>query len=94
MLVNADAAMLLSNQGLKPFARRIGFGFDGAAAASTNKAVVTGNPVRAEIEALPVPAEALCRANRALARAGRRRLLGRAGDQRLHSEGTGAVAGR
>src|SRR6218665_848924 len=26
MLVNADAAMLLSNQGLKPFATRIGFG--------------------------------------------------------------------
>ncbi|WP_077037133.1 undecaprenyldiphospho-muramoylpentapeptide beta-N-acetylglucosaminyltransferase [Pelomonas sp. KK5] len=57
MLVNADAAMLLSNQSLKPFARRIGFGFDGAAAASTDKAVVTGNPVRAEIEALPMPAE-------------------------------------
>ncbi|MDY0743086.1 undecaprenyldiphospho-muramoylpentapeptide beta-N-acetylglucosaminyltransferase [Paucibacter sp. R3-3] len=57
MLVNADAAMLLSNQSLKPFAKRIGFGFDGAAAASTDKAVVTGNPVRAEIEALPLPAE-------------------------------------
>jgi UDP-N-acetylglucosamine--N-acetylmuramyl-(pentapeptide) pyrophosphoryl-undecaprenol N-acetylglucosamine transferase len=57
MLVNADAAMLLSNKGLLPFARRIGFGFDGAAAASTAKAVVTGNPVRAEIEALAPPAE-------------------------------------
>jgi UDP-N-acetylglucosamine--N-acetylmuramyl-(pentapeptide) pyrophosphoryl-undecaprenol N-acetylglucosamine transferase len=57
MLVNADAAMLLSNQSLKPFAKRIGFGFDGAAAASTEKAVVTGNPVRAEIEELSVPAE-------------------------------------
>ena len=57
MLVNADAAMLLSNQSLKPFARRIGFGFDGAAAASTSKAVVTGNPVRVEIEALAPPAE-------------------------------------
>jgi UDP-N-acetylglucosamine--N-acetylmuramyl-(pentapeptide) pyrophosphoryl-undecaprenol N-acetylglucosamine transferase len=57
MLVNADAAMLLSNQSLKPFASCIGFGFDGAAAASTGKAVVTGNPVRAEIEALPVPAQ-------------------------------------
>lgn len=56
MLVNADAAMLLSNQGLKPFAARIGFGFDGAAAASTAKAVVTGNPVRAEIEAIAPPA--------------------------------------
>ncbi|MCV2360357.1 undecaprenyldiphospho-muramoylpentapeptide beta-N-acetylglucosaminyltransferase [Paucibacter sp. TC2R-5] len=57
MLVNADAAMLLSNQSLKPFASRIGFGFDGVAAASTAKAVVTGNPVRAEIEALAPPAE-------------------------------------
>ena len=57
MLVNADAAMLLSNQALKPFARRIAFGFDGAAAASTAKAVLTGNPVREEIEALAAPAE-------------------------------------
>ena len=57
MLVNADAAMLLSNQSLKPFARRIGFGFDGVAAASTKKAVVTGNPVRAEVEAIAPPAE-------------------------------------
>jgi len=57
MLVNADAAMLLSNQGLKPFATRIGFGFDGVAAASTSKAVVTGNPVRAAIEAIAPPAE-------------------------------------
>lgn len=59
MLVNADAAMLMSNSALKPFARRIAFGFDGAAAASTRKAVVTGNAVRAEIEALPAPAERL-----------------------------------
>ena len=57
MLVNADAAMLKSNFALKPFARRIAFGFDGAAAASTAGAVVSGNPVRAEIEALPMPAE-------------------------------------
>jgi UDP-N-acetylglucosamine--N-acetylmuramyl-(pentapeptide) pyrophosphoryl-undecaprenol N-acetylglucosamine transferase len=57
MLVNADAAMLLSNQSLKPFARRIAFGFDGVAAASTKKAVVTGNPVRAEVEAIAPPAE-------------------------------------
>ncbi len=57
MLVNADAAMLKSNLALKPFARRIAFGFDGAAAASTRGAVVSGNPVRAEIEALPSPAE-------------------------------------
>ncbi|MEJ6000945.1 undecaprenyldiphospho-muramoylpentapeptide beta-N-acetylglucosaminyltransferase [Paucibacter soli] len=57
MLVNADAAMLLSNRGLKAFASRIAFGFDGAAAASTSKAVVTGNPVRAEIEAIADPAQ-------------------------------------
>lgn len=57
MLVNADAAMLKSNAALKPFARRIAFGFDGVAAASTRGAVVSGNPVRAEIEALPLPAE-------------------------------------
>ena len=57
MLVNADAAMLKSNLALKPFARRIAFGFDGAAAASTAGAVVSGNPVRAEIEALAAPAE-------------------------------------
>ncbi|QPF75328.1 undecaprenyldiphospho-muramoylpentapeptide beta-N-acetylglucosaminyltransferase [Roseateles sp. DAIF2] len=57
MLVNADAAMLMSNQALKGLARKIAFGFDGSAAASTAKAVVTGNPVRAEIEALPLPAE-------------------------------------
>ncbi|MDT9000270.1 undecaprenyldiphospho-muramoylpentapeptide beta-N-acetylglucosaminyltransferase [Paucibacter sp. APW11] len=56
MLVNADAAMLLSNRSLTPFAQRIAFGFDGAAAASTKKAVLTGNPVRAEIEALAEPA--------------------------------------
>ena len=56
MLVNADAAMLKSNLVLKPFAKRLAFGFDGAAAASTAGAIVSGNPVRAEIEALPVPA--------------------------------------
>ncbi|TDP63451.1 undecaprenyldiphospho-muramoylpentapeptide beta-N-acetylglucosaminyltransferase [Roseateles toxinivorans] len=55
MLVNADASLLMSNSSLRPFARRIGFGFDGAAAASTAKAVVTGNPVRSEIEAIAAP---------------------------------------
>lgn len=57
VLVNADAALLMSNRALKPVADRIAFGFDGAAAATTKQGVVTGNPVRAEIEALPVPAE-------------------------------------
>jgi UDP-N-acetylglucosamine--N-acetylmuramyl-(pentapeptide) pyrophosphoryl-undecaprenol N-acetylglucosamine transferase len=64
MLVNADAAMLKSNFALKPFARRIAFGFDGAAAASTSGAIVSGNPVRAEIEALPAPAERFADPNR------------------------------
>ena len=57
MLVNADASMLLSNKALLPVADRVAFGFDGAAAARTKHAVVTGNPVRAEIEALPDPAQ-------------------------------------
>ncbi len=55
MLVNADAALLLSNRSLLPLADRVAFGFDGAAARSIKNAVVTGNPVRAEIEALPAP---------------------------------------
>ncbi|CAN7471303.1 undecaprenyldiphospho-muramoylpentapeptide beta-N-acetylglucosaminyltransferase [Rhizobacter sp. LjRoot28] len=55
MLVNADAALLMSNKALLPVADRIGFGFDGRAAASTRGALVTGNPVRAEIESLPAP---------------------------------------
>ncbi len=57
LLVNADAALLMSNRALRPVADRIAFGFDGAAAATTRQAVVTGNPVRAEIEALPAPSE-------------------------------------
>jgi UDP-N-acetylglucosamine--N-acetylmuramyl-(pentapeptide) pyrophosphoryl-undecaprenol N-acetylglucosamine transferase len=56
LLVNADAALLLSNKALLPVADRIAFGFEGDAAARTKNAVVTGNPVRAEIEALPEPA--------------------------------------
>ena len=55
VLVNADAALLLSNRWLLPVADRIAFGFDGAAARGTRNGVVTGNPVRAEIAALPAP---------------------------------------
>ena len=55
MLVNADASLLMSNRALLPVADVIAFGFDGAAARHTKRAVVTGNPVRAEIEALPAP---------------------------------------
>ena len=56
LLVNADAALLLSNKLLLPVARRVAFGFDGPAA-RIPQGVVTGNPVRAEIEALPAPAQ-------------------------------------
>lgn len=55
MLVNADAALLMSNRALLPVADRVAFGFDGPAARGTRHGVVTGNPVRAEIEALPAP---------------------------------------
>jgi UDP-N-acetylglucosamine--N-acetylmuramyl-(pentapeptide) pyrophosphoryl-undecaprenol N-acetylglucosamine transferase len=57
VLVNADASLLMSNRALLPVADRVCFGFDGQAANATKRAVVTGNPVRAEIEALPRPAE-------------------------------------
>ena len=57
VLVNADAALLMSNKALLPVADKVAFGFDGAAAHKTKHAVVTGNPVRAEIEALPVPSQ-------------------------------------
>ncbi|RZL00461.1 MAG: undecaprenyldiphospho-muramoylpentapeptide beta-N-acetylglucosaminyltransferase [Rubrivivax sp.] len=57
VLVNADAAMLMSNRALLPVADVVAFGFDGPAANSTKLARVTGNPVRAEIEAIPVPAD-------------------------------------
>ncbi len=56
MLVNADAALLMSNKALLPLADRVAFGFDGPAA-RIRHGLVTGNPVRAEIEALPAPAE-------------------------------------
>jgi len=57
VLVNADASLLLSNRALLPVADRVAFGFDGAAAAKTKNAVVTGNPVRADIESMAPPQE-------------------------------------
>lgn len=59
MLVNADAALLMSNRALLPLTQRIAFGFDGPAVAGVPQALVTGNPVRAEIEAIPAPAQRL-----------------------------------
>jgi UDP-N-acetylglucosamine--N-acetylmuramyl-(pentapeptide) pyrophosphoryl-undecaprenol N-acetylglucosamine transferase len=55
VLVNADAALLLSNKGLLPVADRVAFGFEGESAAKIKNAVVTGNPVRAEIENIAAP---------------------------------------
>ena len=57
MLVNADAALLLSNKSLLGSCDRIAFGFDGEDAHRSPKAVVTGNPVRAEIESIAPPAQ-------------------------------------
>jgi UDP-N-acetylglucosamine--N-acetylmuramyl-(pentapeptide) pyrophosphoryl-undecaprenol N-acetylglucosamine transferase len=56
VLLNADAALLLSNKALVPWARRILFGFPANFGNAADKAVVTGNPVRAEILQLPQPA--------------------------------------
>ena len=56
VLVNADATLLLSNRALMPVADAIAFGFDGPAAHADRRALVTGNPVRQAIEALPDPA--------------------------------------
>jgi UDP-N-acetylglucosamine--N-acetylmuramyl-(pentapeptide) pyrophosphoryl-undecaprenol N-acetylglucosamine transferase len=57
VLVNADASLLMSNKALLPFAGAIAFGFDGDDARRTKRAIVTGNPVRREIESLPLPKE-------------------------------------
>ncbi len=75
LLVNADAAILLSNRALLPVADRVLFGFDGEAAKRTRNAVVTGNPVRAELETLAPPDE------RYAARSGALRLLVVGGSQ-------------
>jgi len=55
-LVNADAALLLSNKTLAPLAARVLFGFPADFGAAAGKAVVTGNPVRQAILDLPAPA--------------------------------------
>ena len=57
MLVNADASLLMSNKSLLPVADKVAFGFDGEAAHKVKQGIVTGNPVRAEIESLPPPLE-------------------------------------
>ena len=82
VLVNADAALLLSNKRVAAARRQGAFGFDGAAAARRSGAVVTGNPVRAEIAALPRAGGALRRAQRAAALLVVGGSLGREGAQR------------
>ena len=57
VLMNADAALLMSNKVLLPFARKILFGFDADANVTVSKGQVTGNPVRREISQLAAPAE-------------------------------------
>ncbi len=49
VLVNADAALLLSNKTLTPIAQRVLFGFPADFGRAAGKALVTGNPVRKEI---------------------------------------------
>lgn len=55
VLVNADAALLLSNKALLPSARKILFGFPADPAVMAQKGVLTGNPIRQEIVAVPPP---------------------------------------
>ena len=55
VLVNADAGLLLSNRTLLPMAKRVFFGLPSDPAVMTEKGILTGNPVRPEITALPEP---------------------------------------
>jgi UDP-N-acetylglucosamine--N-acetylmuramyl-(pentapeptide) pyrophosphoryl-undecaprenol N-acetylglucosamine transferase len=54
-LVNADAALLLSNKTLAPLAQRVLFGFPADFGRAAGKASVTGNPVRQAILDMPAP---------------------------------------
>lgn len=54
-LVNADAALLLSNKTLTPLADRVLFGFPADFGKAADKAVVTGNPVRKDILEMLAP---------------------------------------
>lgn len=58
VLLNADAAPLMSTTLLRPLASGVLCGFDGEAAQKAGaKGLVTGNPVRSEIAAVAAPAE-------------------------------------
>lgn len=55
VLMNADAALLLSNKMLRPIASKLLFGLPSVVARAGNKTVVTGNPIRKEICQLASP---------------------------------------
>ena len=56
VLLNSDAALLMSTRMLKSLASAVLCGFDGAAAKALNdKSLVTGNPVRVEIAQMAPP---------------------------------------
>jgi UDP-N-acetylglucosamine--N-acetylmuramyl-(pentapeptide) pyrophosphoryl-undecaprenol N-acetylglucosamine transferase len=57
VLVNADAALLLSNKTLAPIAKRVLFGFPADFGNAKDKAIVTGNPVRKEIIDVAPPSQ-------------------------------------
>lgn len=89
VLVNADAELLLSNKALLPVADRVLFGFPGGGAAKVKGAEVSGNPVRAEVEAVAPPEQ------RYAGRSGPLRLLvvgGSLGAQALNEVVPGALA--
>jgi UDP-N-acetylglucosamine--N-acetylmuramyl-(pentapeptide) pyrophosphoryl-undecaprenol N-acetylglucosamine transferase len=66
VLINADAALMLSTKSLVSSAQRVLFGFPADFGAAAGKAIVTGNPVRAEIAALAPPAQRYAGRNGAL----------------------------
>ena len=58
VLLNADAAPLMSTTLLRPLASGVLCGFDGEAARKAGeKGLVTGNPVRPEVAAVPAPVD-------------------------------------
>ncbi|MES2073130.1 MAG: undecaprenyldiphospho-muramoylpentapeptide beta-N-acetylglucosaminyltransferase [Pseudomonadota bacterium] len=57
VLMNADAALLLSNKALRPLASKLLFGLPSASAGADSKVQVTGNPVRQEICQLAPPVQ-------------------------------------
>lgn len=56
-LVNADAALLLSNKMLAPVASKVLFGFPADFGNAAKKTVVTGNPIRQAIMDVAAPAQ-------------------------------------